>query len=173
MIDGFRDRLSAWTSSLLEYPIFDWFRSHPTVSAWLFGVSLVTFFAGLLVTPVLIARLPANFFVRPRGPARWADRHPVIRFTLRTIKNLAGLVLILAGIAMLVLPGQGFVTIVIGICLLEFPGKRRFALRIMRQRPVRHGINWVRSKARRPPLIIPDRPARPRRRPSSEDRLHS
>lgn len=173
MFEGFRDRLARWMANLLEYPVFDWFREHSTVSAWLFGVSLVTFFAGLLVTPVLIAQLPADFFVRPRGPARWSDRHPIIRFTLRTIKNLAGVVLILAGIAMLVLPGQGFVTIVIGICLLEFPGKRRLALRILRQRPVRHGINWVRSRARRPPLIIPDRPPRRRRRHRAEDRVDS
>ena len=61
----------------------------------------------------------------------------------------------LAGIAMLALPGQGILTILVGITLLNFPGKRRLELRIVRQRRVLRAINWMRAKAKRPPLVLP------------------
>ena len=136
--------------------MIEWFQSHPAVTGWLFGLSVTMFLGSLLVTPLLIARLPADYFIRPRAPeGSWSNRHPVIRVTLRTIKNILGAVLVLAGIAMLVLPGQGLVTIVVGVSLFDFPGKRRLAVRILRQRPVFQTINWVRSKAKRPALILP------------------
>jgi hypothetical protein len=136
--------------------VIDWFQSHPAVTGWLFGVSVAMFLAGLIVTPLVIARLPADYFIRPKVPeGSWRNRHPVIRVTLRTVKNLLGAVLVVAGIAMLVLPGQGLVTIVVGVSLFDFPGKRRLAVRILRQRPVFQTINWVRSKAKQPPLVLP------------------
>jgi hypothetical protein len=77
------------------------------------------------------------------------------------VKNLVGIVFLLAGLAMLVLPGQGALTIVVGLTLLDLPGKRGMALKIVRQRHVLVAINWIRSRARRPPLILPDEDGAP------------
>ena len=79
----------------------------------------------------------------------------MLRIASRAIKNLLGAALVLIGIAMLVLPGQGALTILAGVFLLEFPGKRRLELRIVRQRPVHLTINWIRARVGRPPLVLP------------------
>ena len=63
-------------------------------------------------------------------------------------------VLVMAGIAMLVLPGQGLLTILLGIMLLEFPGKRRVELMLLRRPEILAGLNWIRRHANRPPFEV-------------------
>jgi hypothetical protein len=70
-------------------------------------------------------------------------------------KNLLGLVFVLAGVAMLVLPGQGILTILIGLMLMNFPGKRGLEQRLVQQPSVWRAINWIRSKAHQPALEMP------------------
>ena len=86
----------------------------------------------------------------------WADRHPVIRWLLLTLKNLAGVVFVLLGIAMLVLPGQGLLTILIGIIFLNFPGKYRFERWLIQRGPVHRTVDWLRRRAGRKPLVFRD-----------------
>jgi hypothetical protein len=138
--------------------MLEWIRLKPVVAGWTFGLSVVLFIGSLIAMPIMIARMRSDFFVR-RKPTRasWTGRHPAIRIGFLIFKNILGVILFLAGIAMLVLPGQGIITIVVGISLLNFPGKRKLLLRIVRQRRVLRAINWIRSKAGRPELIIPDR----------------
>ncbi|REJ76825.1 MAG: hypothetical protein DWQ29_15470 [Planctomycetota bacterium] len=85
--------------------------------------------------------------------------HPVLRWTVRVLKNLLGVFLVLAGLAMSVpaVPGQGLLTILIGITLLDLPGKRKMELAIVRRKRVLRAINWIRAKAGRAALEIPDR----------------
>jgi len=136
--------------------MLDWIRSHQTLMGWLVALSVLMFVSGLVVMPLLVARMRSDYFLRRKpGPDSWSGRHPAIRIGVRAIKNAVGLALLLAGLAMLVLPGQGIITILVGISLLSFPGKRRLELRIVRQGPVLHAINWIRSRAGRPPLQLP------------------
>jgi hypothetical protein len=127
------------------------------LAGWLFAVSVVMFLGSLVAIPFLVSRMRADYFVTSRPSLEsWTGRHPVLRIAARIIKNALGVALLAAGFAMLVLPGQGVITMFLGLTLLDFPGKRRLELHIMRQRPVRHAINWIRTKAKRPPLILPD-----------------
>ena len=71
------------------------------------------------------------------------------------VKNVLGVVFALAGIAMLVLPGQGIVTILISVVLLDFPKKFAFERWLIRRRLAHRAMNWIRLKAGRPPLQIP------------------
>jgi len=89
------------------------------------------------------------------GDHTWLGRHPAARATARVVKNALGAVLLLAGIAMLVLPGQGIITVLVALSLLEFPGKRALELRLISQRQVSGVINWIRTRSGRTPLIIP------------------
>jgi drug/metabolite transporter (DMT)-like permease len=57
----------------------------------------------------------------------WADRHPAVRFAFGVGKNLLGVAFVLAGVMMLVLPGQGVLTIVVGAVLADFPASTRSA----------------------------------------------
>ncbi len=80
--------------------------------------------------------------------------HPVPGLALLVVKNVCGVVVVLAGVVMLVLPGQGMLTIVLGIMLLNFPGKYRLERRVARMRPVARSINWMRARAGHPPLKV-------------------
>jgi len=138
--------------------MIEWFRSHPVITGWMFALSLALFVGSLLAMPILIARLRADYFVSRLPPAQsWRRRHALTRVSLLLMKNLLGLILFAAGIAMLVLPGQGIITILVGVSLLDFPGKRRLELAIVRLRHVRRAIAWIRQRAKRPPLILPER----------------
>ena len=127
----------------------------PGALGWLFGVSLLLFAATLGAMPLVIACMRADYFVRPDASDA-GGRYPAARWALLVLKNLLGLVLLPAGLAMLVLPGQGIITILVALTLLNFPGKRRLELQIVRRRPVRAAANWIRARTGRPPFIIPD-----------------
>ena len=121
---------------------------------WALGIaSLVCFIGSLLLIPWLVVRIPVNYFCdeyRHRVP--WAKRNPLLRWLLLILKNLLGLVFLLMGMAMLVLPGQGLLTILIALVLLNFPGKYRLERRLFRVPSVRNTVNWLRKRAGRPPL---------------------
>ena len=126
--------------------------------AWLAAASVVGFVASLIAIPWILVRLPADYF-DTRVPRHWMiDRHPVLRMIGHIVKNLAGYVFLLAGIAMLVLPGQGILTILIGVSLIDFPGKHRLEARLVAQRMVLQAINAVRHRFGRPPLVLAPEP---------------
>jgi hypothetical protein len=128
---------------------------------WLGAASLAMFVASAAAVPWIVARLPADHFVSAASASdSWRTRHPALRLTLWGAKNGLGALLVLAGVAMLVLPGQGILTILAGLSLLVFPGKRRLELAILRNAAVHRGIDWIRRRAGRPPLILPDRVGR-------------
>ena len=135
----------------------------PAVILWTFGLSLALFVGSLIAMPMLLARLRADYFARPAaGDPGWLHRHPLARIVLLAVKNLLGLVLLAAGLAMMVLPGQGIITILIALTLLNFPGRRRLELSLIRQRHVRSAVDWIRRRAGSPPLIIPEPGTPPR-----------
>lgn len=119
------------------------------------AVSSIFMFVGTLIAiPIILVRLPANYF-DVRIPRPWMENHhPVLRVTGHLVKNVVGLVFLLAGLAMLVLPGQGILTILIGLSLVEFPGKRRLEAKLVGQATVLSTINKMRAKFNKPPLIL-------------------
>lgn len=140
---------------LHNFPFSDFILSHENLLMVLVGVSIVTFFSSLLIVPWLIVRIPEDYFAfkdRPINP--WSHRHVAIHWLGFIVKNLLGMVLIVMGIAMLVLPGQGLLTIFIGTMLLNFPGKYHLERRLVRMGPIWNSINWLRRRAGRQELII-------------------
>jgi uncharacterized RDD family membrane protein YckC len=105
-----------------------------------------------LVFPLIIIFLPHDYFVRPQ--TAFATLNP-FRMLLRVLKNAFGCVLIVAGVLMLFLPGQGLLSLLLGVSLVQFPGKRRFELRLLRLQGIRKSVAWVRQKANRRPVILP------------------
>lgn len=134
--------------------MIEWVEAHEALVLWLAIGSVITFFGTLIAVPILVIRIPDDYFVEERRVvSRWRRLHPVPGLALLVAKNVLGVVFIAAGLAMLVLPGQGILTIVVGMMLLNFPGKYRLERRIARTRPVARSINWIRKKAGRPPLV--------------------
>jgi hypothetical protein len=117
--------------------------------------SIVMFLGALILVPIVAVKIPADYFVRDKGRHhRFATYPQVVRIPLILLANLLGYVFILAGIAMLILPGQGVLTILIGVMLADFPGKFRLERWIVSRGPVLKSLNWVRGKAGKPPLIV-------------------
>jgi hypothetical protein len=136
--------------------MLDLIREHEVLLGWLSAASVLTFVGSLLAIPWLVIRIPTDYFVRRwRFVDRWRSYHPLLRVVLLAAKNLCGVVLVLAGVAMLALPGQGILTILVGSMFLDFPGKFALEQRLVRQRPVMAAINLIRTKAHRPPLELP------------------
>ena len=135
--------------------MFEWFYNNETLLWWLLVVSFITFIATLIAVPVILARLPEDYFSLPdRHRIPWANRHPVLRIPLLLIKNLLGIMFVFAGILMLALPGQGILTIIIGLALMDFPGKYRAERWVVSRHSVLRGINWIRGKAGKSELIL-------------------
>jgi hypothetical protein len=131
----------------------EWIHSHRTIIWWIASASIVTFIATLIIVPLLVVRIPSDYFAHGRRLRKqWAGRHSALRWVLLIGKNLFGYVFIVAGIIMLVLPGQGMLTILIGIMLLNFPGKYRLERWFVSRRPVLRSINWLRRRAGQTPL---------------------
>ncbi|MCA9592281.1 MAG: hypothetical protein KC776_03195 [Myxococcales bacterium] len=125
----------------------------PGVLAVLSGVSVLFLLASLIGIPWLVARLPADYFVRRHTlPPPGALRHDYLRLAWRVARNAFGVLLLLAGIAMLVLPGQGIVTIIVSLVFLSFPGKRRMLRKLVSRPRVLAAMNSLRRRAGREPL---------------------
>mgnify|MGYP007059393001 FL=1 len=133
--------------------MLEWIRGHETLLAWLGIVSAATLVASLLLVPIVVRRMPADWFVRTAGP--WRERHPVAGVAMFVLRNLLAAVLLLAGAAMLVLPGQGVLTMLLGLSLLVFPGKRRAEAWLLRRTGAARVLQWLRRRAGRPPLELP------------------
>lgn len=121
---------------------------------WLGIASLLTFFISLALIPWLISRLPVDYFVRPHP-----FRHPFstgsgLLFPLWfVLRNIAGVVVLVAGIAMLFLPGQGILTIILGIALMSFPGKYRLLFALTTKPSIQHSLDWIRTKTGHPKFV--------------------
>ena len=125
---------------------------------WFAAVSGVMILVSALAIPFFVARIPADYFTGHGVALGFLERYRVLRMFCLVLKNVAGIVFILAGLAMLVLPGQGTITIFIGLMLTDFPGKRALLLRIIRRPAVLRTLNWIRARAHRCPLEAPGRP---------------
>jgi hypothetical protein len=137
--------------------LIDWLGSNSEGLGKLAALSALIFAAGLLLVPIAVRRMPADYFMTHRQPlASLAAKHPVLRWCVLVVQNAVGGVLLLAGILMVALPGPGILTILVGVALLTFPGKRALELRLVRAGPVLRSINQMRAKAGRAPLILPE-----------------
>ncbi|MDE3218441.1 MAG: hypothetical protein KGO23_03595, partial [Nitrospirota bacterium] len=116
--------------------------------------SAIGFIGSLIAIPLILVRLPADYF-DTRTPRHWMkNHHPVLRLLGLVIKNVVGVVFVLAGFAMLFLPGQGLLTMLIGVSLVDFPKKRELEAKMVGQPTLLGVINAMRKKFDKPPLIL-------------------
>jgi hypothetical protein len=133
-------------------PLLDWAVSNDTLLWWLFAASLVLLAVTPLVVVVAVVQLPPDYFSRKRRRPLDSWRHPVLRPNLLIAKNLLGAVLFVAGIVMLLVPGQGLLTIAVALVLLDFPGKFRLERWLATRPAVWRSLNWLRMRGGRRPF---------------------
>lgn len=146
--------------------LYQWLRGNEMVLLWLGVFSVVSFIATLIAIPLIVARIPTDYFVRKkRKPLGNPSRTPVNWFWI-ALKNVLGIIFLVAGLAMLVLPGQGVLTMLLGIMLMNFPGKFALEHYLIQQPTILKALNWMRARANRPALMVdvpeaPDNASRP------------
>lgn len=138
-------------------PLKHWGSDHAGLLWSVTAISAAMFLLTPLLVAWLIVRLPANYFVKEKHPplVSWQSL-PVVRWGLLLLKNLAGLVLLIAGTIMLFTPGQGLLTMAMGLALIDFPGKYRVERWLITRPSVWRSVNWMRKRAGQPEVIRPE-----------------
>lgn len=121
---------------------------------WGAGIFVGSFVLSLVVCGVVLVRLPATYFLDRHDRRVVPPSHPVVRWGLRVVKNVVGVILVGAGVVMLVMPGQGLLTVLIGVTLLDIPGKRRLERKLIGRPKIFRAINRFRARFGKPPLIL-------------------
>lgn len=144
-----------WLSSRLPEGWTEW---HVAAAGTAFAVASAV--ASVLIVGAVLARLPADFFVNHEARGT-KFRHPVLRVIWIGLRNLFGYFLIALGIVLSFpgVPGQGILTVLMGVILIDFPGKYRVERWFISRRVVLTGVNRLRAKLDRPPLILDQPPA--------------
>jgi hypothetical protein len=115
----------------------------------LIAVSIAMFVGSLVAIPWIIRKLPPDHFTRPPAPRSLGTK---------ILRNALGAALVAAGIAMLVLPGQGVIAILFGLSIMDLSIKDKILRRLLCQKKIQEGVQKIRSKAGKPPLTIPTQP---------------
>lgn len=115
----------------------------------------------LIVISYIITQMDKRYFIRKKISADDARKKPhltlmnsSVNCVVNVVKIIVGLYLLVCGIVMLVLPGQGLVTMLIGLSLIPFPGKNKIEQNILSRKSVRSSLNWIRIKANKEPFIF-------------------
>ena len=131
----------------------NWFLEHWILLAiFSFG----SFIASIAGTTMLLMSLPADYFKTKERIRR--IKNPVVRICFSSLKNLFGGLLVIVGVLLSLpgVPGQGVLTILTGLIISDFPGKRRLERRLVRVPVVLSTANQIRSRFKRPPLVVDD-----------------
>lgn len=132
-----------------------WIEAHDIVLWWVMAGSAALSIGTFLSLPWVVSRIPDDYFAtKERLPISETSQHPVLRWMFRIGRNLLGVILLLLGIIMSPGPGPGLIVILAGMLLTEFPGKRRLEMWLIRRPGLLRGINWLRERRGRPPLIV-------------------
>ena len=122
------------------------------------ALGLVLFFVPLVLSIVAVAvvliKIPENYFSSHYQADFLPNASWLTRWGAVVAKNVVGLVLVLAGIVMLVGPGQGILTILIGLILMDIPGKRPLEARIIKRPLILEAANGLRARYNKPPLVM-------------------
>jgi hypothetical protein len=124
-------------------------------SLWL-ALASVACVVSAAIAVWFIVRIPATY-LKDDTSTQPSSQNPILKWTGIVLKNALGVVLIVAGVVMLITPGQGVLTIAIGSLLVDFPGKRKLVRAIFRRPRVRKTVNKLRARFGKPPLEI-DKP---------------
>lgn len=124
-----------------------------TLVAGVTAVSVLLLVVSLLLIPWAVARLPEDYLTarKQRVAERLRAGGPRV-IAVFVGRNLLASVLVLAGVLMLFVPGQGLLTIAVGVAVADFPGRRRLVRALLRRRLLARAVQEMRARAGVPPL---------------------
>ena len=129
------------------------FNVYKNLILWFGSISLFVFLFSLLSIKWLVSLIPEDYFINKRV-SKIRSINPLLWYVFLIIKNIIGYSLILGGVMMLVLPGQGVFTIIIGLMLSNYPGKYSIERKFIAIPSILKSINWLRRKSNKPPINL-------------------
>ncbi len=124
---------------------------------FMLGTSMILILLSIVAIPVLLVRLPADYFTTRRKPP---VKRGIVAMAIFLLRNILATLLILTGLLMFLLPGPGLLVLLVGIATSTFAGKYYLERAIVRYRPVYDAVNWVRKSRGQPPILYPTRRGR-------------
>lgn len=111
--------------------------------------------ASTIALPLVLIRIPADYFVSAH---RNKNDRSSLGWVIWLLRNTLAIVLLIVGLIMLVLPGQGFLMILIAFAVSTSYHKYSLERSIIRRKTVFKSVNWIRKLFHRSPIIHPDDP---------------
>lgn len=125
----------------------DWISHNENLLWWIGAAGVLTMLLTAIAIPLVVSRLPADYLVNDQAGRDGSESgNRARRIGLVIVKNFFGWLMILAGIVMLIAPGQGLMAIFVGLTLINFPGKRRLLRALLRRPAIYRFANWIRAK---------------------------
>ena len=137
--------------------IISWSSMNSDLLFLLGSLSIFILIISVFMMVLIISFLPEDYFKsenRNLISSVQNSRYPLLKLLVLITKNFFGVLLLLSGILMLVLPGQGILTIITGLVFMDYPGKYKFERKLLRQKGVINSINWIRSRLNKPSLKV-------------------
>lgn len=133
-----------------------WLEWLATYAIWAMAISVASLVAALAVLPMVLARIPADYFCRRRQRPSTPTRRPRLAFAGAVGRNLLGGVLVAIGVVTLFTPGQGLITLLAGLMIANYPGKHAIERWLIKRSRVLATVNWMRARSGQEPLLHPD-----------------
>ena len=137
--------------------IISWSSMNSDLLFLLGSLSIFILIISVFMMVLIISFLPEDYFKsenRNLISSVQNSHYPLLKLLVLITKNFFGVLLLLSGILMLVLPGQGILTIITGLVFIDYPGKYKFERKLLRQKGVINSINWIRSRLSKPSLKV-------------------
>ena len=117
---------------------------------------LVGFAISYAIVMVILVKMPANYFRSDYEHHFLPNSHPILRTIAIALKNVVGIVIIIAGVLLSFpgVPGPGLLTVFIGIMITDIPGKRKLEAKIIGRPAILSTVNSMRAKYGKPALVI-------------------
>lgn len=129
-----------------------WIENNQLLLGSIAGLSTVLLLLTIVATPRLVSKLPSDYFyTRPSQ----AKNRSIASLVLLSTRSVFGMLLVLLGLTLMIIPGPGLITLLIGLSLAEFPGKRRLLKYIATRPSVFRSLNWMRKRHGQEPFKLP------------------
>ena len=131
--------------------MFNIFITYESIFILIGFISIIFFIINLLLIPFFISLIPVNYFINSQKDKLKIKN--LFNSILFIIKNIFGLILLLAGFIMLFTPGQGIFSMILGLFFVDFPNKHKLKKIVINHKPTFKALNYLRAKFNKPPFL--------------------
>tara|TARA_B100000767_G_C19751781_1_gene531146 strand:+ start:1821 stop:2261 length:441 start_codon:yes stop_codon:yes gene_type:complete len=138
--------------------ILGWLESYSSILISLGGLSILILLLSIVGMGWFIAQIPEDYFIHDKRQAKqWNKYSSEAKIAIMISKNILGGIMIIGGLFLLILPGQGLLTMIIGLLLIDYPGKFKLEQKIISIPSIFKSLNWFRAKAKKSNLLHPQK----------------